>query len=315
MKILITGGTGFIGRKLTQTLHQKDYPLRVTGLDERPFDLPEEVEHYQADLREFKEAMPAFENVDVCINLAARVGPVGYMAKYAAEIWDDNNRILSATFRAAKERGIKRMYFASSSMVFQNSSKETSKEEDVLTIPPPTNIYGFSKLLGEYYCRAYAEQFGLVYTIFRLFNVYGVGERLGKELGFSHVIPDIAKRILFGQYPLEILGDGKQTRSFTHVDDIVAGIVLLVEKEKETRNEDYNLGSSRETSILELAKMLWKICGRKEPFKVKHLPEFSHPTAYRRAVDNSKIRALGWKETVKLEDGLKEVVEWLREQS
>ena len=305
-KILVTGGSGFVG--------SKGYRLRVVDEVAKPKEFPL-VEYLQIDLTNYPQTLEAFKGIDECVNLAARIGGVGFMSRYPAKILDDNNQILSTTFRAAKEARLSRMIYASTSMVYQRSSIYPSKESHTKEVPPPTNIYGFSKLLGEYYCRAFEEEYGLPYTIFRLFNVYGSGEKVYEEVG-AHVIPDLAKKIIGGQYPLEMMGDGKQTRPFTHVNDAAKGIVLLVEKGKEAVGEDFNIGSPVETKIIDLAKILWKIAGRREkPFKVKFVPENTHPTAYRRAVDPSKIVKLGWKPKVKLEKGLEEVVTWLQKES
>lgn len=312
-KILVTGGAGFVGFEVVKRLTQKGYKLRIADEVAKPKEFPA-VEYIQIDLTNYSQTVEAFKGIDECVNLAARIGGVGYMSRYPAKILDDNNQILSTTFRAAKETRLSRMIYASTSMVYQRSGIYPSKEAHTREVLPPTNIYGFSKLLGEYYCRAFEEEYGLPYTIFRLFNVYGAGEKMHEEVG-AHVIPDLAKKIISGQYPLEIMGDGKETRPFTHVNDAAEGIVLLVEREKDAVGEDFNIGSPDETKIIDLAKTLWKIAGRIEPFKVKFVPEHTHPTAYRRAVDPSKLAKLGWKPKVKLEEGLKEVVTWLQKES
>jgi nucleoside-diphosphate-sugar epimerase len=311
-KILVTGGAGFVGSEVVKKLHQKGFKVRVADEIAKPKEFPS-VEYFQVDLTNYSQTLELFKGVDECVNLAARIGGVGYMSRYPAKILDDNNQILSTTFRAAKEARLGRMIYASTSMVYQRSKTYPSKESHTKEVAPPTNIYGFSKLLGEYYCKAFEEEYGLPYTIFRLFNVYGSGEKVYEEVG-AHVIPDLAKKIVDGQYPLEIMGDGRQTRPFTHVSDAAEGIVLLVEKGKEAASEDFNIGSPVETKIIDLAKMLWKAAGRREPFKAKFVPEHTHPTAHRRAVDPSKLAKLGWKPKIKLEEGLEEVVTWLQKE-
>jgi len=118
---------------------------------------------------------------------------------------------------------------------------------------------------------------------------------------------------LAGQIPLEIFGDGQQTRSFTHVRDVAQGVVLAMES-PHAIDEDFNFGHPSEVSILKLAKMLWNICGRVEPFAVHPVCTFEHDIR-RRAVDITKATTvLGWEPKIGLEQGLVEFVGWLRMQ-
>jgi len=176
------------------------------------------------------------------------------------------------------------------------------------TSPPPLTGYGFSKVIGEYICKKYFEEFSIPYVIGRPFNVYGEGEVPEKEPGYSHVIPDMIEKILSGQYPLEILGDGSQTRSFTHVKDVASAFIFLAEHGE---NDHFNIGTGREINIIKLAEMLWEFCGKKEPIKFRYLPPVKYDVK-RRVPDISKIKKLGWKPEISLEDGLKNMVKYFR---
>jgi len=178
---------------------------------------------------------------------------------------DDNARILSTTFNSAKIHEVARIVYVSSSCVFEKSLAYPIRESDLESAPAPSPGYPFSKLLGEAYCRSFRQQYGVPYTIIRPFNVYGPGEMPGSQTGKSHLIPDLTAKLLRGQHPLEIFGDGTHTRSFTHVGDIARGIVSGLESPQPV-NEDFNLGHTVEVSILELAKKLWRICGRTDHF-------------------------------------------------
>jgi nucleoside-diphosphate-sugar epimerase len=203
------------------------------------------------------------------------------------------------------------MIYVSSSMVFESTQKFPSQENDVGKIPPPITSYGFSKLIGEWYCRAFWDEFRLPYSICRPFNAYGRKEYPGLEVGYAHVIPDLVKKILSGVYPLEILGDGQQTRSFTHDSDEARGIIAVLESEK-VFNEDFNIANPREIKIIDLAKMLWKLCGKTRKFRVKFVRSFTHDIR-RRIPDTQKAeRILGFKAKITLEEGLPEVVKWLK---
>jgi nucleoside-diphosphate-sugar epimerase len=314
IKVLVTGGRGFLGTQIVKELAQRGYRVRVvdyrvgTGFDD-PCD--GFVEYAQLDLRDRADANLAFAGCDVCVALAARCGGIGFFNRLPAEILDDNARILSASFNAARSERLRRIIYVSSSCVFDGSSARPAVESDVDSDPAPPAGYPFSKLVGEHYCKAYAEQFALDYTILRPFNAYGPGEMPGLTAGESHVIPDLATKLLRGEIPLRIFGDGSQTRSFTHVSDIARGVVLALE-DSHAINEDFNLGHPREISILQLAQMLWRICGRTEPFSLQSVGSFEDDVQ-RRAVNISKARdVLGWEPHVDLESGLIETVNWLK---
>ena len=251
MKVLVTGGVGFIGSEVVKQLLEKGYDVKVAdNLSKSESSVKEGYEFVKVDLTEKDKTIDAFKDVDVCINMAAKIGGIGYFHKYPATILSENNKIYSNTFDAAVKNNIKRMIYISSSMVFESTDKFPSKEEHVEKIPPPKTSYGFSKLSGEWYCRAYKEEYGLNYSICRPFNAYGINEFPREEIGYAHVIPDLIKKILSGQYPLELLGDGQQTRCFTHVKDIANGIITVMES-KRAVNEAFNVSSPREVKMID----------------------------------------------------------------
>ncbi len=313
MKILVTGGAGFIGHYVVEELLKKKYQVTVVdNLSKEESKIPEKVKFIKVDLTDKEETNKVFKDVEVCINMASKIGGIGYFHKYPATILSENNKIYSSTFEAAIKNKIKRMVYISSSMVFESTDKFPSKETDLNKIPPPVTGYGVSKLIGEYYCKMFHKEFGLNYTIVRPFNAYGINEYPGDFIGYSHVIPDLIKKILSGQYPLELLGDGQQTRCFTHVKDLANSIVMAMESEK-TVNDDFNIGSDKETKMIDLAEILWTLCKRKEDFKVKFIEGFKHDIK-KRIPDVTKANTvLGWHPKTKFEEGLKEVVKWLIE--
>lgn len=278
----------------------------VQHLGKRNFQL------LQADFTKLEKCRNATKGAEKVFILASKIGGIRYFHKYPAEIIEANAKITLNLLRASLEEGVKRVLFVSSSMVFERAEIFPTPESAIERCPVPITAYGFSKLMGEWFCRAYKEQYGLEYTILRPFNAVGARERPEEEPGLSHAVPDLTKKILSGQYPLEIYGDGSQTRCFTDVRDIVRGFRLALEK-KRAEGEDFNLGNPEETRIRDLAKMLWEICGRKEPFKLKHLPPFKHDVK-RRVPDISKSkRLLGWEPKIPLEQTLREYVEWYKE--
>lgn len=310
--IIVTGGAGFVGSEVVRQLLAKGYAVRVVdNLSKWDSKVSPGYEFLEQDLADTERTRQAFEGMDACINLAAKIGGIGYFHKFPATILSENNRIYSNTFEAAVH-GLQRMVYVSSSMVFESTTTFPSVEEDVQRIPPPLTAYGFSKLIGEWYCRAFQQQYGLAYTIIRPFNAFGTDEQPGEQVGDAHVIPDLVHKGMSGQYPLELLGDGEQTRCFTHVRDIARGIIMAMESDQAV-NEDFNLGTSEETRIIDLAKIIFEMCRPGEPFQARFVRGFEADLR-RRVPDASKARrVLGWAPRVTLREGLVEIVESMRQ--
>lgn len=311
-RILVTGGAGFIGSEVVQQLVKKGYQVRVADdLSKLEAKVPDLVEFLKLDLTDKKSALKAMDNIDYCIHLAAKIGGIGYFHKYPANILSENNKMYSAVFEAAVEKKIKRIIYLSSSMVFESTKKFPSKENDLSEIPPPVSAYGFSKLVGEWYCHAFKDEFGLNYSIIRPFNAYGINEAPGEDVGYAHVIPDLIKKILSGQYPLELLGNGKQTRCFTHVSDIASGIIAAMES-KMAENKDFNIGSEKEIKMIDLAKLLWTLCGVKKPFKVKYVSGFKYDIKRRVPSSKKAAKILGWKPEKNFKKELPIIIAWIK---
>jgi nucleoside-diphosphate-sugar epimerase len=294
---------------VVRQLLAKGYDVRVVDNMSKPSSrVPEGVDFVRGDLAAPQTARDAFRGARVCINLAAKIGGIGYFHRVPATILSENNQIYSSTFEAAVEHGLERMIFVSSSMVFESATSFPSREDELLTIPPPFTAYGFSKLIGEWYCRAFFDQHQLRYSIMRPFNAIGPEEEAGEKVGDAHVIPDLVKKVLDGQHPIELLGDGNQTRCFTHVRDIARGILTAMESDAAI-NEDFNLGNAEEITMLELARRIHAMCAPGKPFAVKHVPGF--PSDIRRRVpDGSKAkRLLGWQPEISFDQGLRECID------
>lgn len=316
--ILVAGGAGFIGSHLVDQLIREGYAVRVA--DDFSKGHRENIAYHEGksnfevahvDFTNYDECGKVIRDTDVVFLLASKIGGIGYFHKYPAEIIDVNTKIVSNILNTARRADVERVLYISSSMVFERANIFPTPEWRLEKIPIPITSYGFSKLIGEWFCRAFWEEYGLKYTILRPFNCVGPREYPEEEPGMAHVIPDLTKKILNGNYPLEIYGDGSQTRCFTNVKDTTRAFVLAM-KEKKAEREDFNIGDPKETRIKDLAKMLWEICGRKEPFKLKYLLSFKHDVQ-RRVPDITKAKKLlNWEPRIPLEETLKEYVEWHR---
>jgi nucleoside-diphosphate-sugar epimerase len=208
-------------------------------------------------------------------------------------------------------------------MVFESTEHWPSKEGDERRIPPPLSSYGFQKLAVEYYARAAWDQYKLPYTIVRPFNCVGVGEgrALGEaevlsgnvKLAMSHVVPDLVQKILKGQDPLHILGDGSQVRHYTYGGDLAKGIVVAMEHDA-ARNEDFNISTAESTTVRELAEVIWrKIKGPDVPLRLVSDDPFEYDVQ-KRVPDVTKAReVLGFEATTSLDAMLDEVIPWVRQ--
>ena len=238
-----------------------------------------------------------------------------------------NERIAASTFDAAiwayRNKILKKITALSSSMVYESSSVYPTPEGEQLKCSPPLSTYGFQKLSIEYFAKGAWEQYKLPYTIIRPFNCIGIGEkraigdidiRSGNiRLAMSHVVPDIVQKILKGQNPLHILGDGSQVRHYTYGGDLARGIRLCLEDEKSI-NEDFNISTSVSTSVLELAEIIWKKINPNQPFKyISDIPyEYD---VQKRVPDVNKMKnLLGFEANTSLDSALEEVIPWIKEQ-
>jgi len=320
-KVLITGGTGYVGHRVALSLASQSVPVIVVDIvppEERGIIFPNEIEFRRYDLRIPEEAKKALQGADMVLHLAADIGSLTYMHDHQAEILTNNAAIDAAVYPALVVNKIPWIVYSSSSMVFQHPPQFPYTESDIEKVRPPTNIYGFAKLAGEYFCRSYAEQFGLKYTVIRYHNIYGAGEdSKGATPGDIHVIPALLQKVISGQYPIELLGNPEATRPFTYVDDAVEATVAIALRAAEgdalVQNADFNIGNDKYYTILDLAKIIWEQYGDGREFSYK-VVSTKADTALRREVDISKIRKhIGWEPKTSLEEGLRPTADWIRE--
>lgn len=314
-KVLVTGGCGFVGSVVVSMLLEKGYEVVVADDLSNPNSrVKPGYEFHQVDIGDRDSARKAFHGVDACIALASRRGAIGYVFRNPIDILVNNNRIYQSTFEAAMEAQVQKLVFISSSMVYESSTNFPSRESDVVGIPTPVSVFGRSKLMGEWFCRAFGQAFGLPYTIIRPSNVYGINELPGEQVGDAHVIPDLYRKITSGQYPVELLGDGRQTRCFIHVSDIARGIVTALENARAI-GEDFNIAGAEEIEMVKLAELIWQHCGMKKEFCSIGVPGFPQDVQRQFPAINKARDVLGWQPQVGFGDGLHEVIKWLHAHS
>ncbi len=314
-RVLITGGCGLIGSEVVRLFLARGHAVRVVDDLSKGTALPPSAADFlKTDLADPAAARRALRGADIVIHMAARLGGIGYFNRLPARILAENTRLLASVFEGAADAGVDRIVYLSSSMVYERATSFPSRETDVDRIPPPRTAYGFSKLAGEAFCRAFHQERNLPYAIVRPFNAYGPHEEAGARVGEAHVIPDLLKKIMAGQDPVEILGNGTQTRCFTHVRDIADGIWRAATLPA-AENEDFNLSSSRETPIADLARTLARLAGRKNPIRLRSVKGFAGDVRRRIPSVAKARRLLGWRARVPLAAGLEEVVLWHRSQA
>ena len=313
-RVLVTGGAGTIGAAVVRRLvGDPAWDVRVSDQREAPAWMRESCEVHTGNLLSADEAGAAMSGCTHVIHLAAIVGGIANFHKLPHTLLEVNNGLYNAVFRAALDEPVERLVYVSSSMVFENATEFPTAESHVHECPAPRSAYGFSKLAGEVYCRALNDEHGLPYTICRPFNAYGPGEMPEDEPGIAHAVPDLIRKALSGQHPLEIFGSGAQTRTLTHVDDIAEGIVTAMQSPA-GENEDFNISASEERTVAEIAEIVWEAAGRDPAeFELKHLPSFEVDVQRRWPSVEKAKRVLGWEARVDLRTGVADTVDWLRQ--
>ena len=314
LDVVVTGGAGFIGSNLVNLLLARGCRVTVYDSFERgsPSNLPSgdaNLKLKEADLRDYERLESELKGADLLFDLAARVSGIRTLHDLPADMLDSNAKATLRVAEAASRAKVGKAIFASSSCVYDHPKVAVPHVEDDVRVPQTS--YGQSKLFGEGVYQACGEQYGLNFGIVRFFNVYGPQETLQSP----HVIPDFIMKAFAcerGKKTFEILGDGKQTRSFMYISDAVEGLVRLAESERS--GDIVNIGSDRETSIRELAGMILREAGV-DPEAIEFVHSPVHPKdVLRRAADVRRARdLLGWEPKVTLEDGLRTTVAWFRE--
>jgi UDP-glucose 4-epimerase len=333
LKVLVTGANGFIAGYLVEELLGQGWD--VVGIDNfskygrvaKSYDDHPRFQLVEGDVKDVERMKKVVADCDHFVAGAARIGGISYFHKYAYDLIAENERITAASFDAAiwahENRKLRKITVLSSSMVFESSNVFPTPEGAQFTSPPPRSTYGFQKLATEYFTKGAHEQYGLPYTIVRPFNCVGIGEgrALGEheafsgnvKLAMSHVVPDLVQKVLKGQDPVHILGDGKQVRHYTYGGDLAKGIRVCIEHEK-ALNEDFNLSTARSTGVLELAELIWRKINPGRPFRFVSDPPYEHDVQMRVPDVRKAKRLLGFEATTTLEKILDEVIPWVREQ-
>jgi UDP-glucose 4-epimerase len=310
-KIVVAGGAGFIGSNLVDSLAENNQVTVIDNLSSGSLDNIRDhlnknaIEFIKADVTDLEQMRNLLKDQEVVFNLAVQCLRLSLTNPYLVHEVNATGSLNMC--QAAYETGIERFIYISSSEVYGTAKIAPMTEDHPME---PTTPYGASKLAGEAYARSYYLSFGLPVTVIRPFNTYGPREHLIGAYG--EVIPRFILRVMNNLPPI-IFGDGKQTRDFTEVNDIVRGIVLASECD-ELVGDTINIAAGREVTINEIAKIVLEVSGKSGELKPIYMEE--RPGDVRRHfADISKAKRLlkFWAETG-IDAGISKYYDWVERQ-
>ena len=310
-RILVTGGTGFIGSALVKALVHCGEAVRVfddnsRGAARRLREVAHDIELIKGDIREAAAVDAAMRGIEEVHHLAFVNGTATF---YSApeRVLDVGVKGIVNVIDCCRRRGIGHLVLASSSEVYQSPPRVPTDESAPLVIPDPFNprlSYAAGKIISEMMVINHGRKHFERVLIFRPHNVYG------PDMGLDHVIPQFAMQLkqtasAGGAAGFPIQGSGEETRSFCHVDDLVAGVMVM--RERGEHLGIYHIGTAEEVTIADLARRMAAIAGREIVIEPSAVLAGSTP---RRCPDISKLRALGYEPRVLLDEGLPPTLKW-----
>jgi len=301
-RVFVAGHRGLVGSAIIRRLDETDADvITATRLE---LDLRD-----QAATKRFLKATTP----DAIIIAAAVVGGILANSSYPVDFLNDNLLIESNLISGAHDCGIDRVLFLGSSCIYPREAQQPMLEDALLTGPlEPTNQwYAIAKIAGIMLCRAYRAQYGRSYVSAMPTNLYGPGDNF--DLNASHVIPALMRKIdqanREGQSTVEIWGSGTPLREFMHVDDLADALIYLLESYDEAQH--INVGSGEEVTIAELAGLLAEVIG----YRGELVFDSSRPDGPpRKAMDCTRLSALGWKPKYDLRSGLEQTYHWYQDE-
>ena len=314
MRILVTGGAGFIGSNLVEKLLQDKRVTLVRVLDNLATGLLENIKEFtvhpafefvEGDIRDYKTCERSCSDIDLISHQAA----LGSVPRSITDPITTNDVNITGTlniFTAAKEKKIKRVVYAASSSTY-GDHPGLPKTED--KIGQPLSPYAVTKYVNELYAKVFADLYGIEMIGLRYFNIFG--PKQDPQGPYAAVIPLFIKALLENKSPT-INGDGNHSRDFTFIDNAVqANIFSLFTKNTDALDQTYNIACGQQTSLLQLYNYLKKICGI--DLQPIHGPERRGDVKHSLADISKAKKLLGYSVEVSVEEGLKKTFNWYRE--
>ena len=300
MKIIVTGGNGFIGHTLVRHLLNEGNEVKVIDIKPIKFTHPKLEFVKKSVLDDIRWEM---RDCDMVYHLAAELGVVNSDKKPLNTLAVNIDGTVNV-FRCALGTKIKKIVYTSSSEVYGEPREIPIKEDSPKS---PVSIYGVSKLTAEMYAKGYVQEYGLDINPVRLFNVYGPGQ------GFEWVMPIFIQKVLNNEAPI-VFGDGSQVRCFTYIADVVSGIETV--RKKGAKGEAYNIANTDQITMKDLAETIIKISGKNLKPKIVGFGKDTRTKEREimtRIPSIEKLKKLGWKPEVKIEEGIKKTYDWYKE--
>jgi len=309
-KVCIGGGAGFIGSHIAKRLKQSGYKVVVVDWKKNEFMKEEEFcdEFVHADLRKLEVACKASEGCTQFYNLAADMGGMGFIASNHSVLAFNNTSISMNCLEASRRNKIKDFFFSSSACVYNEAKQEDPTNPGLIESDAwparPQDIYGLEKLYAEEMALAYSRDFDINVRLARFHNIYG--PRGTWKGGREKAPAAFCRKAITSAEHFEMWGDGKQTRSFTFIDDCVEGVLRLMFSDCDV---PINMGSTEMVDMIEFAQIALSFEEKKLP--IKHI---EGPMGVRGRNSNNKLilEKLGWEPTIKIKDGLKETYFWIK---
>lgn len=310
----VTGGAGFIGGRLVETLIDLGARVRVIddlstatldGLGPLMDARPERVALVRGSILDDDATAAAVDGAALVFHCAALCS-IPRSVQHPERTWAVNTTGTLRVLEAAADAGVRRVVYSASSSAYGNRPGLPKREED---LPAPVSPYGASKLAGEHLCTAFAETYGLSTVSLRYFNVFGPRQRA--DTPYAGVIPSFASRVLSGEGP-RVYGDGSQTRDFTYVDNVVLANLLAAVADRPLTGQVYNIAAGVRVSVNELAERILAGLNAGD-LAVEHAGPRAGEVLHSQA-DISAARAdLGYEAYVPFEDGLRRTLAWYRQ--
>ncbi|HEX2117121.1 MAG TPA: NAD-dependent epimerase/dehydratase family protein [Alphaproteobacteria bacterium] len=301
-RVLVTGGTGLIGRPLVEMLVDAGAIVTIASLDDRSRAHPA-ARFKRVDLREFGECLEVAKGQEIVFQLAGVKGSPAMTARRPASFFVPTLMFSINMMEAARRCGVERFLFTSSVGVY--APAEVFREDDVWkTFPSPNDRFaGWAKRMGELQADAYRIEYGWDrLSIVRPANVYGPYDNF--DPANAMVIPSLIRRAMDGEDPLVVWGDGSPVRDFIHARDVARGMMLAVEH---GINEPLNLGSGTGVTIREVVE----IVAASLPARPEIVWDTSKPSGdAKRLMDTTRAERYGFKPEISIEDGIRETMTW-----